>query len=88
MGAVFDAHLVGGFLDEASALVVELPEAVAVALVVGAGGEEVALFVVGLVAAYAPGFAVGVAYTHRAVVVVVCEDACLLAVDEGAFVDF
>lgn len=86
--AVFDAHLVGGFFDEASLLVEEFPEAVAVALVVGACGEEVALLVEGFVAAHAAGLAVGVADADGAVVVVVGEDAGLKAVDEGAFVDF
>lgn len=86
--AVFDAHLVFGLLNEAAVLVEELPLAVAVALVVGAGGQQVTLLVESLVAADAAGLGIGVAYAHGAVVVVIGEDAGLKAVGEGAFVDF
>lgn len=86
--AVFDAHIVGGLLDEAAVFGVELPEAVTVALVVFAAGEEVSLLVVSLVEATLAGFGVGVADADLAVVVVVGEGAGFEAVHEVAFKDF
>lgn len=86
--AVFDAHVVGSLLDKASVLGIEFPEAVAVALVVFATGEEVPLLVVGLVEAAAAGFGVCVADADGAVVIEVGEGAGLEAVDEVAFEDF
>ena len=86
--AVFDAHLVGGLLDETSVLGVEFPEAVAVALVVFAAGEESALLVEGFVKAALAGLGVSVADAHGAVVVVVGEDTGLEAVLEVALENF
>ena len=87
MDAVLDAHIVGGLLDEAAVFGVELPEAVAVALVVFAAGKEVTLSVVGLVEAAAAGLGIGVADAHSAIVVVVGEGAGLKAVLEVALID-
>ena len=84
MTSVFDAHIVGSFLQEAAVFGIELPEAVAVALVVFSAGEEVALLVVSLMQATFAGFAVGVADADGAVVVIVSEDAGLEAVLEIA----
>lgn len=88
METVLDAHAVVGFLDEASVLGVELPEAVAVASVVVATDQQVALLVVGFMVAAHAGFGISVADAECAVGVVVKEGAGFLAVDEVALVDF
>lgn len=84
----FDAHIVGGFLDEVAVGGEELPLAVAVALVVGAAGEEATLLIIGFVGADAAWSGEGVADADSAVGVVVGEGASLKAVDEVAFKDF
>ena len=85
VAAILDAHLVIGFFDEAAVLGVELPEAVAVALVVFATGEEPSLLVVCFVHATLAGLGIGVADAHGAVMVIVGEDTGLEAVLEIAF---
>lgn len=88
MEAVLDAHAVGGFFDESAVLGIELPEAVAVAAVVVAAGQQVALLVVGLMVATHTGFGIDVADADGAVGVVIKEGAGFQAVNEVTFVDF
>ena len=83
-----DTHLVVSQLDELALLGVELPQAVAVFLIEGAGGQEVAGGVVDGVGADFAGHGIDIGDAHGAVGVVVSKGAGLHAVDEGAFVDF
>ena len=83
-----DTHLIVSQLDELALLGVELPQAVAVFLIEGAGGQEVAGGVVDGVGADFAGHGIDVGNAHGAVGVVVSKGAGLHAVDEGAFVDF
>lgn len=85
VAAFLDTHVVGGFLDKTAVFGIELPETVAVALVVFAAGEEVTLLVVGFVETPLAGFGVGVAHAHGAIMVVVGESAGLKAIFKVAF---
>ena len=87
VGTLFDAHAVGGYLEQPALLVVDVPDAVAVFLIVIALSQQMAFLVVGLVLAEASWVGVGVPDFQGSVGVVVVECASFLAVDKIAFED-